>query len=316
MPVPELRASPILLFERFSSFEEYRPNDLIGGGTSFPLNLDEFSASRAALALPSLRLAMQRTFARRLEGDLGAPGAALVVPMADDSYAELNGRRITDSTVTLLRGEVPARTLEPHPNTFVMLRFHSDMQNRGWADFQQGLELYQASADRMHRLRSELLEILQLASACSDVRQFFRLADAMQDSLLAALDDVLVSRHAVRPSQSSSTKHQRLLARLDELARESPTIQLYSDDLARKLDVSVRTLQTAVKAVHGVSLHQYLKLRRLWSAHCRLSAGPTGLSVKAAALANGFWHMGDFSRDYRATFGELPSETLARRRRL
>jgi AraC family ethanolamine operon transcriptional activator len=36
-------------------------------------------------------------------------------------------------------------------------------------------------------------------------------------------------------------------------------------------------------------------------------------SVKAAALSCGFWHLGQFSRDYRLTFGELPSETLVRR---
>ena len=31
------------------------------------------------------------------------------------------------------------------------------------------------------------------------------------------------------------------------------------------------------------------------------------MSVKAAALGNGFWHLGDFSRGYRLAFGETPS---------
>jgi transcriptional regulator GlxA family with amidase domain len=90
---------------------------------------------------------------------------------------------------------------------------------------------------------------------------------------------------------------------------------LYSDDLASALGVSVRTLQTAAHAVHGVSLHHYLRLKRLWSARIQLMVGGGGMSVKAAALGNGFWHLGEFSRGYRLAFGETPSETLARSRR-
>ena len=35
------------------------------------------------------------------------------------------------------------------------------------------------------------------------------------------------------------------------------------------------------------------------------------LKVNEAANAWGFWHMGQFAKDYRKLFGELPSETLA-----
>jgi AraC-like DNA-binding protein len=35
------------------------------------------------------------------------------------------------------------------------------------------------------------------------------------------------------------------------------------------------------------------------------------LLVKSVALAHGFWHLGQFSRDYRDHFGEAPSKTLA-----
>lgn len=89
---------------------------------------------------------------------------------------------------------------------------------------------------------------------------------------------------------------------------------LYSRDLARRIGTSPRTLQTAVQAVFGISLHRYVCLRRLLSAHCRLQGGCR--SVKDAALGNGFSHMGDFSRLYKGIFGKTPSETLADARRL
>jgi AraC family ethanolamine operon transcriptional activator len=44
----------------------------------------------------------------------------------------------------------------------------------------------------------------------------------------------------------------------------------------------------------------------------RLLAGAH--SIKAVALAFGFWHLSDFSRSYRDQFGEMPSETLGRGR--
>ena len=43
----------------------------------------------------------------------------------------------------------------------------------------------------------------------------------------------------------------------------------------------------------------------------RSREGPAPL-VKSVALAHGFWHLGQFAIDYRAMYGEMPSETLAR----
>jgi AraC family ethanolamine operon transcriptional activator len=316
MPVRELKASPVLAYERFSSFEEFRPNDVIGGGTSIPLAPRDFSASRAAVALPASRLVIQRSFARRLEADMGAPGAALVIPLSGDACAEINGQAITSSHVALFRGVVPTRSLEPQANTFVMLRFHSEIQNRGWLDVHDGFEILPTAPDRMHRLQSVLLNIARHAAECTDVREFAQPAYAMQESLLGALDDVLVSEHAVRPRPMSLARHRRVVAGLDELIHHTPAVPFYSGDLARNLGVSVRTLQTAVNVVHGTSLHFYLRLKRLWSARCSLALGLPGLSIKRAAVANGFWHMGEFSRLYKAVFGDLPSQTLMRSRRL
>jgi transcriptional regulator GlxA family with amidase domain len=121
------------------------------------------------------------------------------------------------------------------------------------------------------------------------------------------------SEAVARGSPPCVDRHWKIVARLNDLMRELPTAPLYTSDLASRIGTSPRTLQTAVQAVYGVSLHRYVRLMRLWSAHCQLQRGCP--SVKAAALANGFWHMGDFSRFYKSTFGETPSVTLERTRR-
>jgi AraC family ethanolamine operon transcriptional activator len=38
-------------------------------------------------------------------------------------------------------------------------------------------------------------------------------------------------------------------------------------------------------------------------------------SIKAVALANGFWHMGEFTALYRELFGETPQQTLSAARK-
>ncbi|WP_342737107.1 helix-turn-helix transcriptional regulator [Bradyrhizobium sp. B117] len=102
-----------------------------------------------------------------------------------------------------------------------------------------------------------------------------------------------------------------IVAELDELVSARPASKpLYSKELAEEIGTSVRTLHSASLSVVGMSLHSYLRLKRLLQVRRQLSAGAT--SVKAAALANGFWHLGDFSRVYRRAFDELPSQTLAR----
>ena len=73
-------------------------------------------------------------------------------------------------------------------------------------------------------------------------------------------------------------------------------------------------MHDAVKRYRGMSLHRYLRLWRLWHVRQILLAGTN--SVKASALAFGFWHMGEFSRSYRLQFGESPSDTLAKSRYL
>ena len=76
---------------------------------------------------------------------------------------------------------------------------------------------------------------------------------------------------------------------------------IYSEALARQVGVSVRSMHDAVRRFRGMSLHRYLRLRRLWLVRKQLLVGTQ--SVKACALAFGFWHLGDFSASYRLQFG-------------
>ncbi|MGY3486555.1 AraC-like DNA-binding protein [Bradyrhizobium sp. USDA 4011] len=311
MPVRWLDPSPVLRVERFSSFDEFRPNDVIGGMRSTPLDSSPISASRSILALPDCLLVLQRSFARRMEGDLGANrGVGVVIPLA--FHATMNGTEVGNSTIGVIRGQAPVDVLERHANTYLMLRFRSDMSNRGWADFDKGIELFRLAPVKMLAIRSAILDMFCLASNCTDLGEFELLSGRLQETLVAGLDSALVEDSVKRAPPGSFDRHRKLVERLDELVATLGQADLYSASLAQTLGVSVRTLQTAVQRVFGVSLHQHLRSKRMWSVRKLLVKGGPLVTVTAAARANGFWHMSDFARCYGRAYGEMPSETLSR----
>ena len=81
------------------------------------------------------------------------------------------------------------------------------------------------------------------------------------------------------------------------------------EDLCRELAVSRRALQYSFQEVLGVSPQHYLRGVRLNGARRAIKHSS---AVSDAAVAWGFWHFGRFAQDYKALFGELPSQTFKR----
>lgn len=87
------------------------------------------------------------------------------------------------------------------------------------------------------------------------------------------------------------------------------------EKLAEETGVGIRALFATFQKCRGYSPMAFAKTVRLRRARAMLQQAAPGASVTGIALACGFANQGHFARDYRATFGELPSETLARRKR-
>jgi AraC family ethanolamine operon transcriptional activator len=90
--------------------------------------------------------------------------------------------------------------------------------------------------------------------------------------------------------------------------------KIYIADLCENARVSERSLQYAFRDVLDLSPYKFMTLQRLNKARralCQATSDQT--TVNELALKYGFWHMGRFSRAYKALFGELPSKTIRRR---
>ncbi|VXC36902.1 AraC family transcriptional regulator [Arthrobacter sp. 9V] len=132
------------------------------------------------------------------------------------------------------------------------------------------------------------------------------LADSMVSRFLMAME---LPSGETRDAESES----RLVRECRELLERHAFEELTVPDIAECLGVSVRTLQTALRAETGATPSELLRSIRLDRAReMLLEADPRQQSVTAVADLCGFTHQGRFSALYVKAFGELPSESLRR----
>lgn len=116
------------------------------------------------------------------------------------------------------------------------------------------------------------------------------------------------------PSKRTGGRLQRVRQARDFIAGHMHR-PIYLGDLCAELGLAHRAVENLFRDLLGVNPITYMRNRRLHGVRNALRRSePTPGVVKHAALDWGFWHLGHFARDYRALFGESPSETLARSR--
>ncbi len=105
-----------------------------------------------------------------------------------------------------------------------------------------------------------------------------------------------------------------LVAQLCEYMHAHLEAGLTLTDLEAFSGLSARSLQMAFKKQLGCSPMQWLTMQKLHKVHEKLLNADTTESVTSLAVVY-FPNLGDFARYYRRQFGELPSQTRARRHR-
>lgn len=161
----------------------------------------------------------------------------------------------------------------------------------------------------------ELLRLPDLAGLDVSGEPGTAVSEVVVDGIRAALDAGLAEAPSPpRRLRAGRSATRVTSATLDYLAAAGGR-PVCSEEIAAALGVTPRFVNRCFDAVYGISVHRYLRARRLAEARRRLVAGGSALLVKQVALDLGFWHFGRFALAYRDLFGESPSETLARRRR-
>ena len=310
-----LSPSPALSIVQFSDIDAFRPVEFVADARSVPLNLANFHTARATVQLPFCQITLLTSFPRFVDVSYRAAHGIVMFQIEEDYDVSVNGLSVNRPAFIGMRGNLDLQFVEPRATLHAIITLGAGLRDREWFDTPDELCPFMPDAAALATVRSVTARILQTASARPELLQEPGSALAIQEDLLLAIDEMFRrSRTPELTGRLASRSYCRLVRRIDEYVAFHAASAIYSANLAEQCGVSVRTLGTAVASVRGMSLHRYLRLKQLWSARAQLVKGSDAITVTSCARANGFHHMGEFARLYRATFHETPSRTLARAR--
>lgn len=273
----------------------------------------KISAEQVILSLPGCELNYTQSFPRIVDAQLAPQTTAVGFTMDDGVPIRFNGAERDRAVIVLGGGGAFYSSVEETPRQYASVMFTPEIVDRGWPQAGLHFSIHEISQRAQDRLREVVRHILLVTSQPSDDAQFAS-GESIKETLLGAIDNALAEIVPAKwTTRANTTRQFKVFNDARAILAGDVAHPIYSGELARQIGVSVRTLHDAVQRYRGVSLHRYLRLRRLWLVRQQLLAGAP--SVKTCALAYGFWHLSDFSRSYRSQFGEAPSETLAASRR-
>jgi AraC-like DNA-binding protein len=105
-----------------------------------------------------------------------------------------------------------------------------------------------------------------------------------------------------------------VVRRAERFMADSADTPITVSDVAAHLGVSLRSLQAGFRQWRNATPNAYLRRVRLRLVRDELLRSDKNASVTTVAMRHGFMHLGRFSAQYRAVFGEGPSATLRRSR--
>jgi AraC family ethanolamine operon transcriptional activator len=170
--------------------------------------------------------------------------------------------------------------------------------------------VYAGSPNSLVSVRKTLNLIRPASLQTGSPSERFKNSVFLKNQILEALLS-LVKNPATQSSMPNLGVRNRAVRLAEEYITEHGSQPISAAQLSTACGVSSRTLQYAFKERFGISPLHYAKAHRLRLVRIALlAADPARLKVSDVAFEHGFWHLGQFSTDYKRQFGELPSHTL------
>jgi AraC-like DNA-binding protein len=299
---------------RFSDIDQFR-SCVRGIDVEFTPLARRISAEQIVLNLEGCSVNYTKSFPRIVDAQLGPNCTAIGFTMDNGVPIRFNGVERDRSVVVIGSDGAAYSAVERTERRYASIVFTPSIRNRGWPEATRNFNMFETSPIAQQRLRDLVIHVLSANERIDHFVSVREASAAIRESLLAGIDavfaDVVPTKWA---THANATRQFRIFQDVRAVLAGSLGAPIYSEELAQQVGVSARSMHDAIQRYCGMSLHRYLRLRRLWLVRKQLLEGVVE-SVKAAALAFGFWHLGDFSASYRLQFGEAPSETLARSRR-
>lgn len=148
-----------------------------------------------------------------------------------------------------------------------------------------------------------------LDNLLQDSNSHIRPAKLQHDLIMMALLESLENSQPVKNSTISFLRRQQIVEQVKEYLNLHQDSAVTINDLCSLCHVSRRTLQYSFETILGISPLRYLRISRLNCARRELLAS-NNTCIADIAAKWGFWHLSQFTQDYKQLFNELPSVTL------
>ncbi|ATE58619.1 helix-turn-helix domain-containing protein [Thauera sinica] len=240
------------------------------------------------------------------------------VPVEVDGKGWYCGEIVDADSVITLRGgqELDFRTPRVHDvlavtadaqalNTYALQVEHRDLE----AELAT-CRVTPSTPAQAENLRSFLGTVIASLRATPEMLRHAQMRKALEQAIFGSLIAVAGNQSENRPTPSCNAR-QLVVERAREYMQAHIEEPITVADLCAELRVSRRTLQYSFQDVLNLNPVSFLRAMRLNGVRRALKrADPAAGTVADIAARWGFWHLSHFAADYRAMFGELPSETL------
>ena len=316
--------SEMALFQAVSSRDVDEQAALLGGWQQHyaQMSAGTFSGEFAEARFEGAHLFVESTSQELFQdGALPADVVAVGVPLEMPGDAVFCGASDSASAVHAFSGEGGFEFCSPAgmvmggmvvPRRMLLERLSAEDQAALCAVLNRP-RLLASRADGLSAARGFVRGVFQMLGNAPDLIANQPLRNALREATLSNLTDLLLGDTPVTPLRIAPSRRWQVVAAAREYVLAHPEHPTSVADLCLATGTSRRSLQYCFQDVLHVSPVAFLRALRLNGVRSMLrEAG----SVSEAAAHWGFWHFGRFAQDYRALFGELPSETFRRHRGL
>ena len=228
---------------------------------------------------------------------------SFVVPLTDMAGWRMNGQAVRRGTIAYRAASAEYLATIAAPADCFLLQVSRDALETPPA---APVVILGPAPGRYQRLESALRTTTHAARTRPQLLDRREVRERLRGGLLEALAGVLPVY-----SPAPTPRHHALTRQAHEFLGACGDLPVRAEEMRAALGVSERTLRRFFQEVFGASPARFLRVRRLHQARRMLRHQAAGhVSVTAACTAFGFYDLGRFASEYRALFGELPSQTL------
>ena len=164
--------------------------------------------------------------------------------------------------------------------------------------------------DRAQRLLALHRQIFECSQSGFPLASNTKALETLRDDVILEWVDALPASADMSELKAISMRKAVVDRACEWMLQTSGDEALSMLEICKHVGVSRRKLNYCFQEILGMSPMKYQRITRLNRTQQALKQAQAGENVFDIASRWGFWHMGQFSQDYKRLFGELPSATL------